>query len=246
MSRLIRAELLKIRTVPVLWAAVAASLAITGVILALQVVNAGRAGTPTLGTAQSAVNVLAASGWSALAALVMGIVTVTADFRHQTIATTLLVTPRRRSVVAAKLVAATLGALLIAAATLLLCAAVGLATGALTVATTNGAVLATVVGVFLTIPLYAVLGAGVGAVVTNQTIAVTGALLWFLVAESLLGSFGLRWLQRWTPAGATSGIAMDASMVGALPPWAGVLVLLAYGTALAIVGSWRIARRDVA
>jgi ABC-2 type transport system permease protein len=245
MTSLLRAELLKIRSVPLLWGVALASLGSTAAMLALQLVNQGRAGTASFGTAQSAVNVLGAGGRSALVAMVAGVLLVTAEFRHRTINATLLVTPGRTRVVLAKLAAAALVGLAIAVATLLLSAGVGLATGAITSAAWNAAVLWTVLGITLVTPLYAVLGAGLGTVVTNQTAAVAVVLIWFLVVETLLGSFGLRWLQPWTPAGATGAVARDPSLVGALPPWAGVVLLLAYGLALAAAGGWRLTRRDI-
>jgi hypothetical protein len=56
----------------------------------------------------------------------------------------------------------------------------------------------------------------------------------------------LRALERWTPGGATRAVAQDATLAGALPPWAGVLLLAAYAAVFAVVGGWRITRRDVA
>lgn len=246
MTSLVTAELVKVRTVRLFWGVIASALAVTALALSMQIVNAGRAGTPSYGTAQSAVNVLSAGGWAAFVALVLGIVMMTSEYRHATIATTLLITPPRGRVVAAKVLAALILGTGLAALAIALSAAVGAGTGALTVAAANAAVVRTAAGAALTIPLYAAIGVGFGALVHNQTVAVSSALVWLLVGESLIGSFGLRALERWTPAGATRAVAQDATLAGALPAWAGVMLLAAYAVVFAVIGWWRIAHRDVA
>jgi ABC-type transport system involved in multi-copper enzyme maturation permease subunit len=245
MNALLRAELGKVRSVRLFWGAIAAGMAVTAVFLGLQLVNAGRAGTASFGTPQGAVNVLAAGGRSALVAVVLGVLVVTAEFRYQTIATTFLVTPRRRHVMVAKVVTAAVLGLVLALVTFAFSAAVGLGTGAFSGDALNSAVLGTVAGATLAIVLYAVLGAAFATLVPNQTVAVAAVLLWFLVGETLLGSFGLGWLQPWTPAGATRALALDASLVGALPPWGGAALLIGYGVMLAGVGIVRLTRRDI-
>jgi ABC-2 type transport system permease protein len=245
MTGAISSELLKLRTVRATWGLLAAALAVTGLMLALQVVNAGRAGAASFGTAQAAVDVLRSGGTTALVALVLGILTITSEHRYSTLPTTLLATPLRRRVIIAKMVAAGIAGLVIAALVVLLSAATGAATGALTAATVNAAVLQTVAGVMAVIPLYALVGVGFGLIVRNQTLAVTSALLWLLVGETIIGSLGLGWLVPWTPGGASRAIGQDAQLVGALPPWAGVVLLIGYATAFAAVGGWRLARRDV-
>jgi ABC-type transport system involved in multi-copper enzyme maturation permease subunit len=187
MTSLVKAELLKVRTVRLFWAVIGSALGVTALALGMQVVNAGRAGTPSYGTAQSAVNVLSAGGWSALVALVLGIVMMTSEYRHTTIATTALITPARGRIVTAKVLAAVSLGFGLAVLTTSLSAVVGVVTGALTVAAANAAVVRTVAGAALTIPLYAAVGVGLGSLVQNQTVAVASALVWFLVGETLLG-----------------------------------------------------------
>ena len=245
MTGLVKAELLKVRTVRLFWSVIGSALGVTALALALQIVNAGRAGTPSYGTAQSAVNVLSAGGWATLVALVLGIVTVTSEYRHATIVETVLVTPSRVRVIVAKVLAAVILGLFIMLVVTALSAGVGLFTGALTVAAANAAVVRTVLGVAVTLPLFAALGVGLGALVHNQTVAVAAALVWFIAGESLIGSFGLRALERWTPGGASRAIGQDPALMAALPPWAGALLLLAYALVFAAVGGWRITRGDV-
>jgi ABC-type transport system involved in multi-copper enzyme maturation permease subunit len=244
-ASLVGTEFAKLRTVRTFWISMASGLAITGLTLSLQLVNAGRNGTPSLGTPASAVNILGSGGRASFVALVVGVVMVTSEFRHNTITTTLLAVPDRWRVLRAKVAAAAVFGLLLSVLVLVLCAAVGLSTGALTVASGSGAIASTVLGISLVTPLYAMLGVGIGVLVVKQTQAVTGALLWFLVGETLLGSYGIRWLQPFTPAGATAAIASDRSLSGLLPPWAGVLLLLAYVGVFVLVGGARLRRRSI-
>lgn len=171
---------------------------------------------------------------------------VTSEDRYKTVSTTLLVTPRRDQVVIAKMAAAALAGIVLALVGLAMSLIVAVPTGALAEAGGNAAVGATAAGVLITIPLYALLGAAFATIVTNQTVAVATGLLWFLVGETLLGSFGLRFLQRWTPGGATAAIAQSPALTNPLPPWVGVALLVAYAVAFAGAGTVRMVRRDVA
>jgi hypothetical protein len=69
-------------------------------------------------------------------------------------------------------------------------------------------------------------------------------LLWFVVVEQLLPSFGLGWLVPWTPRGASTALVIGSSP-GVLPAWAGGLLLAGYGLALTVPGARRIARADI-
>src|SRR5687767_3287533 len=110
---LIGTEFAKLRTVRTFWISIAAAMAVTGLTLSLQLVNAGRNATPTLGTPNSAINILGSGGRAAFVALVVGVVMVTSEFRHNTITTTLLAVPDRRKVLVAKVGAAAVFGLLL-------------------------------------------------------------------------------------------------------------------------------------
>ena len=245
MTALLRAELLKVRTTRLLVGSLLAAVVVTVATLAQVILTAGRAGAPSLGTATGALAVLGAGGRAALVALVVGVLIATSEPRHGTLPTTLLVAPRRRRVVAAKVAAAGVVGAVTMVLTTALSAAVGAATGALGTAAGNGAVVRTVLGLALVVPLYAVLGVGWGSLVRNQTVAVASAVLWVLLADSLIASFGLRWLAPWTPGGATAAIAQDPAVQRALAPWGGALLLVAYGVAFAALGARRLQRAEL-
>ena len=90
------------------------------------------------------------------------------------------------------------------------------------------------------------MGVGFGAVVTNQTVAITIALIWSQVVEGLLVGF-LPEVGRWLPGGAASALSgIETPNGGMLPMWAAAIVLAAYGLAFAAAGAAALARRDVA
>ena len=80
-------------------------------------------------------------------------------------------------------------------------------------------------------------GVGIGAIVTNQTLAVTAVLIWTLLVESLLTNFATG-IGRWFPGGAASAMSGITPADGALlQPWAAALLFAGYGLAFALVGS---------
>jgi hypothetical protein len=101
-----------------------------------------------------------------------------------------------------------------------------------------------VIGAVISGACWAWIGVGVGVLVQNQTVALLLPLVWLLVVETLLVSFGLRDLLPWTPGGATQTIAGE-SLPGALPVWAAVSLLAGYAATLTVGGARRVVRADV-
>ena len=101
-----------------------------------------------------------------------------------------------------------------------------------------------VVGGLLAAACWAWLGLAVGLLVRHQAAALLLPLLWLLVVETLLSSYGLRVLLPWTPGGATRAMSGD-QFAGALPVWAAALVLVGYAAALTAAGTHRLVRSDV-
>jgi hypothetical protein len=66
------------------------------------------------------------------------------------------------------------------------------------------------------------------------------------VIEQLLPSYGLAWLTRWLPGGATRALSLDTTLPDLLPAWAGGALLLAEALLLTALGGRIIARRDIA
>ena len=195
MTRLVRAELLKLRTTPmVVWSAVAAAASVSlGVVSG--VVGAGRAGAAALDSAEGVRNVLSAASQATIVVLVVGIVAMTSEFRHNTVSSTFLVTPNRGRVVAAKLVASAVTGLAFAVLAALVTLALGLPLLAVEgarwahVADELGLVL---VGAMSATALYGMVGVGVGAMVRNQVAAVALGLVWMMTRRERGGDPGSR------------------------------------------------------
>ena len=248
MTRLVQAELRKLATTRTARALLALTAAGTAALVVLVLVLAGRPGQPALGADALRQLVLVPRQPLTLAALVLGIIGVTGEFRHGTATATFLVTPRRGRVVLAKLAAAAVTGLamaLVATLAVLAVALPWLRAKGIEVAVADAGVAARVAGLAVAVALFAVLGVGLAALLRNQVAAVIVGLLWWSQgAERLLfGLVGQPGLARWLPMGAAASLTTPGD--GTLPMWAGALVLAAYGLGLALAGGRLVVRRDL-
>lgn len=245
MSTLVLTELRKLGTTRSLWGFVAAFFGLQVAWLWVIAGNVGSLGAPSVGSVDHTIAVLGSGGRGALVVLVLGVVLVTGEHRHQTLTGTLLAVPRRSRVLVAK--AATVAVLGVAAVVLSVATAavVGGATAGVDLSVVDGEVVLTLVGMLLAMPLYGLLGVGIGALMVNQTAAILVPLIWFVVAEVLIGSSAFRSLVPWTPGGAASAMARDANLPGLLPAWAGAAVLIGYVVGFLLVGGARFTRSDL-
>jgi ABC-2 type transport system permease protein len=246
MTKLIRAELLKLRTTRVFWVYVAAALAFVPVSVALAI-TAGPAIGP-LGSSAGVRNVMSAASGGALLVLLVGISMMAGEVRHNTATTTFLISPERRRVLLAKLAAGGIVGGCIAALAALLAVAVGvpwLEAKDVDVSLFSRDVGSPLLGAFIATALAAVVGIGLGALLTNQTLAITLVIVWSVTAESLLVGF-LPEVGRWLPGGAVSALAGTATAEGGLLPfWGAAAVLVGYAAALAAAGGRRLARMGI-
>jgi ABC-2 type transport system permease protein len=247
MTRLVKAELLKLRTTRTALVLLALAAAGTAALVALVLLLAGRPGQPALGPDALRQLVLVPAQPLTLAALVLGILGMAGELRHGTATATFLVTPARGRVVAAKLAAAAVTGLVMALLSSAAVLAVGLpwlrAKG-IEVAVADAGLAARVAGLAVAVALFAVLGVGLAALLRNQVAAVIVGLLWWSQGERLLlALLRLPDLERWLPMGAASALTRPGD--GALPMWAGALVLAAYGLLLALAGARLVVRRDL-
>jgi ABC-2 type transport system permease protein len=248
MIRLVRAEFTKLATTRVVYgmAAVMAAFAVLTVVALATTPDIE--GNPALSADSLPMFVAAPVTLVSGAALLLGILGVAGEFRHQTVTQTFLVTPDRGRVVAAKLVAYPLAGIALALATLAVTAAAAagwLAAKGITPSLLD-ARLGRVVGVaVLGAGLCGLVGVGVGALVRNQVAALVGTLVWVLLVEGLLmGLLNAPSLGKWLPSAAAA--AAITSPGGAhLSRLAGTLVFAAYGLALALVGTRLVVRRDI-
>jgi hypothetical protein len=89
-------------------------------------------------------------------------------------------------------------------------------------------------------------GAGLGALLANQTAAVTVSLVWLLAVEGLVVSItSTPTLHDWLPGGALGVIARGAGEGAHTPLWAAAGCAVAYTGALVAAGTRRLIDRDV-
>lgn len=254
MTNVIRSEFGKLFSTHAWWLLLLGALAWAGLGVGTSVGTAGMENTPTRDTLEFQESTFGMGEGGALFALVLGIVLVTAEYRHRTIIPTFLVTPQRFRVIAAKtVVALTIGALY-GIATLALIAAVvfptTLAAGG-TIELVDSTIPRTSVGVVAGMALYALIGMGLGALLRNQVAAIVVGLVWTFLLETILVSVpALEEIGKWTPGGATSslthtGVETPLESLELLPVGGAALLLAAYGLAFVALASVTTLRRDV-
>jgi ABC-2 type transport system permease protein len=260
MIAIVRSEWLKMRTTAVPWVLAGIALVINGLLILGYFVShgsGGGGGDTTFGspnyphTTQQLRNLLGSGFIGYLLALLLGVLCVTSEFRHKTVTTSLLVTPRRTQFVAGKLItSAILGALL--AVIMLVATLLG---GGVTLAAQGGSfgdllrqVPAVAPGMILVFALFAILGVGVGSLLTNQVAAIIVTLGWFIILESILVNL-VNSAEKWVPTGAAIAAANltrgMGSRFGLFHWWQGGLLMLGYGLVFAAVGSLILTQRDI-
>lgn len=276
MTALLRSELLKQRSTRLSWGLplvmFASGLVLSAVMAAVVAFGALTFGVselplqevlPDLGVARLVYTSGISFGY--LLTLVLGVLAMGQEFRHRTATGTFLASPRRGRVVAAKAavlvpVAAVNGAAHLAGA--IVGGGVVLALNDLAVFPEPGQLMRTLALGLLVMVLWALIGLGLGALITNQVAALFLAVALAWIIEPLLG-WGLTFLDggdavaRFFPSQATTATlslyeGMDpqlAQMMGAageqLPWWGGGLVLAGYAALLAGIGAWLTSRRDI-
>jgi ABC-2 type transport system permease protein len=246
--RAFASELLKLRTTRTFYALVASAVLAT---LALSVLGAilGRwAPTDT----PPGEDLVGAAFFGLLFALVLGLLAVTTEFRHGTIAPTLLAVPGRERLIAAKVAAHLLAGFVLGLVAVLLDLIVVeaiLATRDVESGTSLGEALRWSAGTAAAAALLAGIGVGIGAMIRNQVGALVGGFAWLFVIEPLLtgipgigdevARFGIGGL---IDALDGSGASGASDLLGQFP--AG-LVLAAYVAIAAAVAAALLRRRDV-
>jgi ABC-2 type transport system permease protein len=195
-------------------------------------------GMPTFGgaftgSATDVAGVIDQIGGSSIIVLVIGLLLVTTEVRHQTIGRTLQLTPSRTRVLGAKLAAGLayaaaffLGGLLIVGVLLAIGAAaegVGLSYGP----EVGTALWHGVAGLGLT----AVFGVAIGALLRSQVVAITLTLVWVFVVENLVRAF-VPSVGRWLPLQAQQAVFVSQELRDSVPE--GALDLLEPAVGLAV------------
>lgn len=246
MTALARAELLKLRTTRAWLGYVPALAVITGIGAAAQL---GSARDLELSGPEFSRELLMSSLAASLIAYLVGITAVTSEWRYGTITRTFLVTPRRERVLVAKGVAVFLAgaALSVLAIAVVLAVAVPWLSVEGSSFQLDGGVVERLGQLVLAAALWGAFGAGVGALIQNQTAAVALGLVWVLVVEALLGALlglvDLEAIADFQPGFALSALVGD--LEDGLSPRAGGAVALGWVLVLGALGYVRLNRRDV-
>lgn len=248
MSDLLAAELLKLRTTRTFWWV---SLLAVGLPVLFTVITLA---TSTTRTESDARSLLSNAGIAGLFMIILGVVGAAGEYRHGTITSTFLVAPGRRRVLVAKAAAHGIGGLGVGIASAAIVLAIstpwlsgqGHALGSLGLGA--GGVAAIAAGSFAYIAISAVLGVGVGALVTNQVAAVVTVIVILFVVDPVVaalahpyGKFSLQGLGM-----ALSGNSSDSSGYDLFPVGVAALVYLGYAAAILAATTAVATRRDVA
>jgi ABC-2 type transport system permease protein len=241
MSALVGAEFLKLRSTRTAYGFLAAT-----VLLTLGVVAATSA-TSDLSTEEDLEGVLSSAGIAALLLLVLGIIATTGEHRHGTITSSLLASPDRRRLIAAKLLAYVVTGALLGAAAVLASIAVGVpwlsARDAPLDLLGAGDYLELFAQGVVASALSGAIGVGIGAILRNQVAAVVGTLVYLFVLEPVIGVLSTE-VSAFT-IGGTTGALSGEPPDDALGPAAAGLVLAAWAAVLGLVGAEAEERRDV-
>jgi ABC-2 type transport system permease protein len=244
---LVRAELLKVRTTRGWYVYLGLIVLLVGLGVSGDI---GTAEDFDRSTAEFQRGLVEGAGFALLLGLILAITVATTEFRHGTITPTLLTTPRREIVVAAKAIAAILvsiGFALLAFLTLAVVGSIWLAAVGADNQLADPDVLGAAAKLLLAAPIWALVGIAVGVLVQSQVAALVGTLIWIFLAETiivaLLELLDVGGLADYLPFQALD--AADGTSANLLPYWTAVGVSLAWALVLGAAGTERLRRRDI-
>jgi ABC-type transport system involved in multi-copper enzyme maturation permease subunit len=244
-TRLVTAELLKLRTTRTFWALAAATFALILLIVVLSLILDDE----LVADEDTVRSLLGTGGLAGLFMLVLGAVVGAGEYRHGTIASTLLVTPNRLRAVAAQTLACALGGLVVGLVATVLVALIALPVLSAKDATLpdTGEIVRTMLGSVLYSGLAAALGVALGAALRNQVAAIVTLLLFIFVADPAITAlaedyapFSLSGL-----SAAMTGSTEEEAGMDLLPLGVAALVWAGYTAVLVGLAAFLTARRDI-
>jgi ABC-2 type transport system permease protein len=206
---------------------------------------------------QTATNVYVSGlGVAYLMTLAIGVMAIGAEYRHKTITSTFLATPRRVRVMVAKVVSLLGSGAFYGLVFVIGSVGVGatvLSLRSLPAFPATGPILRTLALSLLVLGLWALIGLGAGILIPNQVAALLVAIGVAWIVEPIAGLVLNNWswgadIARFFPSQASGAIVQSVSGTPGAHPltwWGGALVLVAYAAVLAGVGSALTVRRDV-
>ncbi len=239
----LKAELLKVRSTRTTFGLVVGMI---GLIVLIVLLSGLLTQADGLTSKKDQLGLFATGGVALIFSSLAGVLLITSEYRHGTIHPTFVFTPRRSSVVSAKLTAGLLAGLVFGVAGVGLAFGIGsliLSARGIPSALSGGEITLLVLGGLAGIALRGAFGVGLGAIVRNQVGAVIGLLAWDFVVNGLL--FGLApSVGRFMPTTAANAL-MGLKTTHLLTPAAGGAVLVGWTVILALAGLALTRRRDV-
>lgn len=243
MIRQVNAELLKVRSTRTTLGLVVGMILLTLLIVVLSGLLTHPDG---LSSKQDQLGLFATGGISLIFAALAGVLLITSEYRYATIRPTLLFTPRRSTVLSAKLTAGLVTGLVFGVAAVGLSLGIGsliLSARGIPSSLDGGEIALLAGGGLAGIALRGAFGVGLGAIIRNQVGAVIGLLAWDFVVNGLL--FGLApSVGRFMPTSAADAL-MGLKTAHLLAPAAGGAVLVGWTLVLGVAGIVVTIRRDV-
>jgi ABC-2 type transport system permease protein len=235
-TRLIRGELIKVRTTRTALGFATASVLL---VLALVLISFLAGDPQSVADKRDSLNV---GGVLSVPLLIFGIVGATGEYRHRTIAPAVLIAPGRGRLTVARLIAYMLTALAVGVAMVAVAFVIGLPLAGDGESLASSDLVRIAGGGLIVAVLTTALGVGVGVLVRNQVAGVVGALIWLFILSPVLGLIDDD-LPNYTtlPAAGIAGGGSDTSI-----SWgSAVLVLVAWAVAFFAAGLLVERRRDV-
>jgi ABC-2 type transport system permease protein len=250
MSRQIRSELLKLRTARSFLVVIGLGIAF---VVVISLVTALKADYSHLshGRSEPGVDQISTASVVIFFTLMLGVLAVTTEYRHGSIASTLLVEPSRPRLLAAKLVAASAAGGIIALLTGAICLGIGAAIlpgRGFSLGLDGKLVIELLAGMAVGGVLMAAIGVGIGALLRKQTAAVVGILVYLLLLEPLITQVAVKALDRFSIGNALSELTATAAVNGVDNPFGqvtGGLLLAGYAALLVLAGALVMQTRDV-
>ena len=258
MTRVLRSELLKLRTIRMPWYVLATAAGLTVAEVAFKASRAGagrRMAIPPLNTVAGLTRVITSSDFALLLAVVLGVIIASGEFHHRTATATYLAQPHRTRVLVAKLATASSFGLLFGAVAAALATGIGLAFVAAKgypVTVPTGTIVQYFAGAALASALLAAIGVGIGSLVRSQVTAVVGVLVWGFVIERIIGALysSVATYLPFTAATTLAGQPLDAALIRAgataLSFGAAALLVAGIAAALSLVASQTTVGADIA
>jgi hypothetical protein len=249
MINLVRSEFLKVRSTQVWFWLLLASLAITAA--PAIGVNATDNDVQLNHDLHDILTTPASTAY--IATFVLGVLSVTTEFRYQTITPTVLATPSRWRLISAKLITFTL----VGAGFALACVVIDLA---ITVPWVEARGLhfsvadsyAPVLSALTVVTLTTLIGLGAGALLKNQIVAVSVGLLLLLVIEQIVVAIPkVKYGYPYLPGGLADAVRTAShgdrviNGVTLLPIWGGVVGLAIWALGLSLLGAGITMNRDI-